>query len=63
MKKIIFLGSLIFIISIGIGFCFGRVMLENKVQESLEIESDNIVNNNQIIEEAVSTELKVKPNI
>lgn len=63
MKKIVFLGVLIFIISIGIGFCFGRVMLENNNEESLQIESNKLVNNNQIVEEAVSTELKVKPNI
>lgn len=62
MKKIMLLGVLIFIVSIGIGFCFGRVIVENKNQESLELESNEIIKNNQVIAEAVSTELKVKPN-
>lgn len=66
MKKIVFLGILIFIVSVGIGFCFGKVMIYNKEEESL-LESDVnkiVISSNQIIsEEAVSTELKVKPNM
>ena len=69
MKKIIFLGFLIFLVSIGIGFCFGRVLVgtesnQNIYQsESNEITNSSILNNNQIIAEVVSTELKVKPNM
>lgn len=67
MKKIMFLGIMIFIVSIGIGFCFGRVLIWNRNQDSFQSDVNvlnTITNNNQIIaEEAVSTELKVKPNM
>lgn len=62
MKKIVFLGFLIFVVSIGIGFCFGRVIVENKSQEFLQSEQ-NEMSDNQIVAEAVSTELKVKPKM
>lgn len=61
MKKIMFLGILIFMVSIGIGFCFGRIMVENKQQNFLQSEY-NETTNNQVIAEVVSTELKVEPN-
>ena len=64
MKKIVFLGFLIFLVSIGIGFCFGRVMISNSNTENYQSNVNKIIVSNQIIsEEAVSTELKVKPNI
>lgn len=68
MKRIVFLGILIFIVSIGIGFCFGRVIVGSSEQQLFESQSNEITNfsipnDNQVIAEAVSTELKVKPNM
>lgn len=66
MKKIMFLGIMIFIVSIGIGFCFGRVIIYNRNQEYFQSEANEvkeIINNNQVIAETISVELKVNPNI
>ena len=66
MKKLTFLGVMIFIVSIGIGFCFGRVIIYNKTATYSEFEEESvngISSDNQVVAEAVSTELKVKPNM
>lgn len=67
MKKIVFLGIMIFVVSIGIGFCFGRVLIANKTEEYFEsyVNSSNQTNNlaEEVSEEAVATELKVTPNM
>lgn len=68
MKKIAFLGIVIFIFSIGIGFYFGKALIFNQTKEYFESysNSSNISDKkiaNEAIEEAVSTELKVKPNM
>ena len=68
MRKIVFLGILIFCVSIGIGFYFGRILINNKDKDYEEVEqisekSLNIISQNLVIQEAVSRELKVRPNM
>lgn len=69
MKKIFFLSVLIFLVSIGIGFCFGKVLVGTESSQDLyqsnsnQVSNSNYLKDNQIIAEVVSTELKVKPNM
>ena len=63
MKKIVFLGILIFVFSIGIGFCFGKIMVENNQKNYFQSDSNKIISDDQIIAETVYTEQKVKPNM
>ena len=67
MKKILLLSVLIFLVSIGIGFYFGKLFIGKESNETAyksEVnEITNNLKNNQIIAEVVSTELKVKPNM
>lgn len=62
MKKIVFLGILIFIVSIGIGFCWGRIIISSKAEDFSKIENNEITITNEIIAETASTEIKVKPD-
>lgn len=62
MKRIVFLGILIFSFSVGIGFFVGRTIVGNREEFSLQTKELDKVEN-EIISEAVSTELKVKPSM